>query len=42
MNIETLRLYCRIIQEKSFSKGAAQSGVTQSAASQALRQLEGI
>ena len=41
MNIETLRLYCRIIQERSFSKGAAQSGVTQSAASQALRQLEG-
>lgn len=41
MNIESLRLYCRIIQERSFSKGAAQSGVTQSAASQALRQLEG-
>ena len=41
MNIETLRLYCRIIQERSFSKGAAQRGVTQSAASQALRQLEG-
>ena len=41
MNIETLRLYCRVIQERSFSKGAALSGVTQSAASQALRQLEG-
>lgn len=40
MNIETLRLYCRIIQERSFSRGAAGCGVTQSAASQAIRQLE--
>ncbi len=41
MNLETLRLYCEIIRQGSFSKGAAQSGVTQSAASQAIRQLEG-
>ncbi len=41
MNIETLRLYCRIVRERSFSKGAAGGGVTQSAASQAIRQLEG-
>ncbi len=40
MNVETLRLYCRVVQEKSFSRGAARCGVTQPAASQALRQLE--
>lgn len=41
MNVETLRLYCEIIRQGSFSRGAAQCGVTQSAASQAIRQLEG-
>ncbi len=40
MNIESLRMYCRVVQERSFSKGAAQCGVTQSAASQAIRQIE--
>ncbi|MEE9275352.1 MAG: LysR family transcriptional regulator [bacterium] len=41
MNIETLRLYCQVVRLHSFSRGAAESGVTQSAASQAIRQLEG-
>ncbi len=40
MHIETLRLYCNVIQRQNFSRGAADSGVTQSAASQAIRQLE--
>ncbi|MFC1491601.1 LysR family transcriptional regulator [Nitrospinota bacterium] len=41
MNIETLRLYCRVVQTNSFSQGAREIGVTQSAASQSIRQLEG-
>jgi DNA-binding transcriptional LysR family regulator len=40
MHLETLRLYCDVIRLRSFSRGAAQSFVSQSAASQAVQQLE--
>lgn len=40
MHIDMLRLYCHVIQTNSFSRGARESGVTQSAASQSIRQLE--
>lgn len=40
MNIDTLRLYCHVVQTNSFSRGAREIGVTQSAASQSIRQLE--
>jgi len=40
MNLETLRVYCDVVRCQSFSQGAAMNGVTQSAASQAVNQLE--
>jgi DNA-binding transcriptional LysR family regulator len=40
MNLETLKLYCDIVRLHSFSKGAKANQVTQSAASQAIAQLE--
>jgi DNA-binding transcriptional LysR family regulator len=40
MNLETLKLYCDIVRLQSFSKGAKANQVTQSAASQAIAQLE--
>jgi DNA-binding transcriptional LysR family regulator len=40
VNIETLRLYCDVVRLRSFSRGAAAHGVSQSAASQSIRQLE--
>ncbi|HYF48658.1 MAG TPA: LysR family transcriptional regulator, partial [Planctomycetota bacterium] len=40
MNLETLRLYTDIVRLKSFSRGAKANGITQSAASQAIQQLE--
>src|ERR1043166_6302945 len=40
MNIETLSLYCDVIRSGSFSLGAAAHRISQSAASQAVRQLE--
>ena len=40
MNIETLSLYCEVIRSGSFSLGAAAHHISQSAASQAVRQLE--
>jgi len=40
MNLETLRLYCDVVRSNSFSLGAAANRVSQSAASQAIRQLE--
>lgn len=40
MHLETLRLYCDTVRLRSFSRAAAARGVTQSAASQAIRQLE--
>ncbi|MBI2204883.1 MAG: LysR family transcriptional regulator [Candidatus Rokubacteria bacterium] len=41
MHLETLRLYCDIVRHRSFSRGAEEHFVTQSAASQAVAQLEG-
>ncbi len=40
MNVETLYLYCDVIRSSSFSLGAAAHQISQSAASQAVRQLE--
>ena len=40
MHLETLKLYCDTVRLRSFSRAAAARGVTQSAASQAVRQLE--
>ncbi len=40
MHLETLRLYCDVVRHRSFSKGAEQNYVSQSAASQAVQQLE--
>ena len=40
MHLETLRLYCEVVRLRSFSRGAEQSFVSQSAASQAVQQLE--
>ena len=41
MHLETLRLYCDVVRLRSFSKGAEKNFVSQSAASQAVQQLEG-
>jgi DNA-binding transcriptional LysR family regulator len=41
MNFETLRLYCDIVRLRSFSNGASANELSQSAASQAIQQLEG-
>jgi DNA-binding transcriptional LysR family regulator len=40
VQIETLKLFCDVVRLRSISRGGAQSGVTQSAASQAIQQLE--
>ena len=40
MNLDTLSLYCDVIRSGSFSLGAAAHHISQSAASQAVRQLE--
>src|ERR671922_265821 len=40
VHVETLRLYCDVVRLRSFSRGAEQSFVSQSAASQAVQQLE--
>jgi DNA-binding transcriptional LysR family regulator len=40
MNLETLKLFCDVVQCKSFSRGAARNRISQSAASQAIHQLE--
>ncbi len=40
MNLETLRLYCDVVRLRSFSRGAGANEVSQSAASQAIQQLE--
>ena len=41
MNLDTLKLYCDVVRLRSFSRGAAANGITQSAASQSIQQLEG-
>jgi len=40
VNLYTLKLYCDVARLRSFSRGATASGVSQSAASQAIQQLE--
>ena len=40
MQLETLRLYCDVVRLRSFSRAADESFVSQSAASQAIQQLE--
>jgi DNA-binding transcriptional LysR family regulator len=40
VNLDTLRLYCDVVRLRSFSRAAVASGVSQSAASQAVQQLE--
>ncbi len=40
MNIETLRVFCDVVQHQSFSRGAAVNGVSQSAATQSVHRVE--
>ena len=40
MNLEALQLYCDVVRLRSFSRGAATNGVSQSAANQSIQQLE--
>lgn len=40
MHLSTLRLFCDVVRLRSFSRGAAANGVSQSAASQAIHQIE--
>ncbi len=40
MNIETLRVFCDVVQHQSFSHGAALNEVSQSAATQSVHRLE--
>src|SRR3970040_1544066 len=40
MTLEMLKLYCDIVRLHSFSQGAAVNQISQSAASQAIQQLE--
>jgi DNA-binding transcriptional LysR family regulator len=40
MNISNFKLFCDVVRYKSFSRGAAINGITQSAASQTINNLE--
>ncbi len=40
MNIETLRIFCDVVQHQSFSRGAGINGVSQSAATQSVQRVE--
>ena len=40
MNIETLRIFCDVVQHQSFSRGAAANEVSQSAAPQSVHRME--
>ena len=40
MHVETLNIFCDVVRHQSFSRGAEANSVSQSAASQAVRQLE--
>jgi DNA-binding transcriptional LysR family regulator len=40
MQFETLKIFCDVVRWASFSRGAAENGISQSSASQAVRQLE--
>jgi len=41
VHLDSLKLYCDVVRLRSFSRGAAAHGVSQSAASQSIQQLEG-
>lgn len=40
MTFESLKIFCDVVRQRSFSRGAAVNNVSQSAASQAINQLE--
>ncbi|NLX99400.1 MAG: LysR family transcriptional regulator [Rhodopirellula sp.] len=40
MNVETLRIFCDVVQHQSFSRGAAANEVSQSAATQSVHRME--
>jgi DNA-binding transcriptional LysR family regulator len=40
MNIETLRIFCDVVQHQSFSRGANVNEVSQSAATQSVHRVE--
>jgi DNA-binding transcriptional LysR family regulator len=40
MNIETLRIFCDVVQHQSFSRGAKINDVSQSAATQSIHRVE--
>ncbi len=40
MNIDTLRVFCDVVQHQSFSRGAAANQVSQSAATQSVHRME--
>jgi DNA-binding transcriptional LysR family regulator len=40
MNIETIRIFCDVVQHQSFSRGAAVNDVSQSAATQSVHRME--
>lgn len=40
VSLDSLKIFCDVVRQRSFSRGAAMNGVTQSAASQAVSQLE--
>lgn len=40
MNIETLRIFCDVVQHQSFSRGAAINRISQSAATQCVHRME--
>ena len=40
MHVQTLNIFCDVVRHQSFSRGAMANSVSQSAASQAVRQLE--
>jgi DNA-binding transcriptional LysR family regulator len=40
MNIETLRIFCDVVQHQSFSRGASVNEVSQSAATQSVHRME--
>jgi DNA-binding transcriptional LysR family regulator len=40
MHLEALKIFCDVVRWANFSRGAAENNVSQSAASQAVHQLE--
>ncbi len=40
MNVHMLRVFCSVVQQQSFSRGAALNGISQSAATQCVRRIE--